>query len=91
MEEKQLTCDIRDFDMESAGLTHVDGKNRRGKQGLLRLVVPGLAEGRPSVLHGDSVLVKEGRRVHVGYAHTVERDAVILSLSPRFVSRYAPF
>ena len=82
IEEKQLNLDVRGFDMEGVSLRHTASGR------LLRLVVPGLAESRPSVLRGDKVLVKSNRRVHAGFAHTIERDSVLLSFGSNFTNNY---
>ncbi|KAG6732868.1 hypothetical protein I3843_01G191100 [Carya illinoinensis] len=51
MEEIQLEEDMRSYDMECVTL------RKRGKQ-FLSLVVPGLAERRPSLVQGDHIFVK---------------------------------
>ncbi|KAH7522288.1 hypothetical protein FEM48_Zijuj07G0122400 [Ziziphus jujuba var. spinosa] len=87
MEELQLEEDMRTYDME-----HVTLK-RRGSQ-FLSLVVPGLAERRPSLVHGDYIFAKFPSeyeddetlpyQVKKGYIHRVEADEVYLKFAPEF-------
>ena len=57
--------------------------------------VPGLAEGKPSLLVGDQAYVrvesvggqqqiKYDRKEYQGYIHVVERDRILLKFSPRY-------
>ena len=80
-EECQQLIDIREFDIEGTVLSIESPK-------LLALQVPGLSESRPSVLRGDKVSVMVSGRKHVGFAHTVERDRVLLSFAKSFHSSY---
>lgn len=78
LEEAQMAVDIRAFDQPAAQLKPA------GR--LLRLTVPGLAEGRPSVLRGDSIHARRaGDRCRwEGCVHQVERDALLLAFDRRF-------
>ncbi|BFZ08818.1 hypothetical protein BsWGS_11857 [Bradybaena similaris] len=84
LEEIQMQMDIREFDMDRVCL-HPVGE-------FLALTVPGLAEGRPSVLIGDQIILSspedpEGPR-YVGYVHELTATDVHLKFSPEFHSRY---
>ncbi|CAG5133124.1 unnamed protein product, partial [Candidula unifasciata] len=84
LEEIQMQMDIREFDMNRVCL-HPVGE-------FLALTVPGLAEGRPSVLIGDQIILSspedpEGPR-YVGYVHELTATEVYLKFSPEFHSRY---
>ncbi|KAF2298530.1 hypothetical protein GH714_023978 [Hevea brasiliensis] len=76
MEELHLEKEMRCHDMEFIGM------RRKGAQ-LLALEVPGLAERRPSLVHGDYVFVKlasstTANTVHKGCIYRVEADEVLL-------------
>ncbi|KAK2550951.1 putative helicase mov-10-B.1 [Acropora cervicornis] len=90
IEEHQMQVDIRHYDMEDATLVP-DGQRR----GLLALKVPGLAEGRPSVIKGDHILVRmkdsEGgleKKAYQGFVHFVQLNDVLLKFSPKFHEKY---
>lgn len=83
MEEIQLEEDMRAYDMENV-------KMRRRRQ-FLSLDVPGLAERRPSLVHGDFIFAKsvsedasETTRPYQGFIHRVEADEVHLKFAPEF-------
>jgi hypothetical protein len=82
-EERQQATDLQEFAMQHVRLT---------QNGLcFTLIVPGLAENRPSVLRGDKVKVRiagDERRVWEGVAHLVQRDAVDLKFDRRFHASY---
>ena len=80
--------DIKNYTRENTSLT---------KEGaFLVLEVPGLAEKRPSVLKGDSILVycpqanttSSSITKYKGYVHKVERDRVMLKFDRNYQSRY---
>ncbi|KAK9933257.1 hypothetical protein M0R45_020458 [Rubus argutus] len=80
IEEIQLEESMRSYDMEYVTL------RRRGYH-FLSLEVPGLAERRPSLVHGDHVFAKlsdyaDDTTVHPyqGFIHRVEADEVYLRL-----------
>jgi hypothetical protein len=88
-EELQMDKDILNYSIDNARL----GQNRS----FLTLEVAGLAEKRPSVLKGDSVLVHRPQHValaagvlkkYKGYVHEVQRDTVLLKFSPEFHHSY---
>ena len=83
VEELQMLIDIRDFSMPAAVLTIVP-------RGLHSLVVPGLAENRPSVLKGDTVIAIFNRRRFKGRAWQIERDRVLLNFHSSFAPHGAP-
>lgn len=85
LEEISMEFDITNFDMDGATLT------REGS--FLVLVVPGLAENRPSVLRGDFLIANPAgnlARKFKGYAHRVERDRVLLKFHRDFHSAFIP-
>ncbi|CAN1807994.1 Probable RNA helicase SDE3 [Linum perenne] len=81
MEEIQLEEDMRAYDMECVVMK---------KRGIfLSLVVPGLAERRPSLVHGDYIFVKPTQSddsvvANQGYVHRVQADEVYLQFNPEF-------
>eukprot|EP00040_Diaphanoeca_grandis_P035093 m.219666 g.219666 ORF g.219666 m.219666 type:complete len:1197 (-) comp33300_c1_seq1:100-3690(-) len=76
LEEIQMNIDIQQFNMEGVFLTP------RGQ--FWDLMVPGLAENRPSVLKGDKVVATWKNRKYTGYAWNVERDKVSLNFHNSF-------
>ncbi|CAI0465898.1 unnamed protein product [Linum tenue] len=81
MEEIQLEEDMRAYDMERVVM------KKRGS--FLSLVVPGLAERRPSLVHGDYIFAKpahsdESIVPYQGYVHRVQADEVYLQFNPQF-------
>ncbi|XP_021742469.1 probable RNA helicase SDE3 [Chenopodium quinoa] len=83
MEELRLEHDIKAYDMENVTL--------RSKGRLfLTLEVLGLAERRPSLVHGDSVFAQltltdtDDQRAYEGYIHRVEADHVYLKFADEF-------
>ncbi|KAE8646088.1 probable RNA helicase SDE3 [Cucumis sativus] len=84
MEEIQLEEDMRAYDMELVTM-------KRKGYNFLSLEVPGLAERRPSLVHGDYILVKmpfghtnDSVSAYQGYIHHVEADEVYLKFAPEF-------
>lgn len=84
IEEIQLEESMRSYDMEYVTL------RRRGYH-FLSLEVPGLAERRPSLVHGDHVFAKlsdyaDDTTVHPyqGFIHRVEADEVYLKFAADF-------
>ncbi|XP_006306654.2 probable RNA helicase SDE3 [Capsella rubella] len=85
MEELQLEEDMRAYDMENVSL------KRRGLY--LSLEVPGLAERRPSLVHGDYIFVRNAYddgtdQAYQGFIHRVEADEVHLKFAPEFHQRH---
>ncbi|XP_010522289.1 PREDICTED: probable RNA helicase SDE3 [Tarenaya hassleriana] len=81
MEEIQLEEDMRAYDMENVSM------KRRGLY--LSLEVPGLAERRPSLVHGDFIFVRHAfddgtDKTYQGFIHRVEADEVHLKFAPEF-------
>ncbi|KAI6693271.1 hypothetical protein NL676_020981 [Syzygium grande] len=80
MEELKLEDDMRSFDMENVTM------RRKGTQ-YLTLEVPGLAERRPSLVHGDFIFVKlasdeaASSTPYQGYIHRVEADEIYLKFA----------
>ncbi|KDP40205.1 hypothetical protein JCGZ_02203 [Jatropha curcas] len=84
MEEIQMEEDMRTYDMENVGM-------RKERGDFLSLVVPGLAERRPSLVHGDFIFAKlansdEATPPYQGFVHRVEADEVYLKFAPQFHS-----
>ncbi|KAI9194377.1 hypothetical protein LWI28_005431 [Acer negundo] len=83
MEELQLEEDMRAYDMENVTM------RRKGQ--FLALVVPGLAERRPSLVHGDYIFAKlaceDETTPYQGFIHRVEADEVHVKFAPEFHMR----
>ncbi|XP_050372396.1 probable RNA helicase SDE3 isoform X2 [Argentina anserina] len=84
LEEIQLEESMRSYDMEYVSM------RRRGYH-YLSLEVPGLAERRPSLVHGDHVFAKLSEYAddttldpYQGYIHHVEADEVYLRFADDF-------
>ncbi|KAL5098655.1 hypothetical protein RYX36_002982 [Vicia faba] len=84
MEEIHLEDDMRTYDMECVTM------RTRGNN-YLSLEVPGLAERRPSLVHGDYIFAKlaseqdqNTAHVYQGFIHRVEADEVYLKFDPEF-------
>lgn len=91
MEEIQLEEDMRAYDMERVTM------KRKGYH-FLSLEVPGLAERRPSLVHGDFILAKmpsghanDTVNAYQGYIHHVEADEVYLKFAPEFHVNHRDF
>lgn len=80
LEEIQMDIDIREFDLERV--------NFRPIREFLALKVPGLAEGRPSVLIGDKIIVTEpgdsSGPAYEGYVHELMSEDVLLRFNQDF-------
>ncbi|EDQ84701.1 uncharacterized protein MONBRDRAFT_12543 [Monosiga brevicollis MX1] len=71
LEEHQMNLDLDRYSMENAPLT-ISGR-------FLALVVPGLAERRPSVLKGDAIIIQNASgESHRGYVHHVRQCEVLI-------------
>jgi len=79
-EELQMLYDISLYDLEVSERLEFDGH-------LHTVSVPGLAEKRPSVLRGDTVLVKCQQGRFVGYVHQVLLDRIKVSFNRTFQNR----
>ncbi|KAK7308013.1 hypothetical protein VNO77_41569 [Canavalia gladiata] len=84
MEEIQLEEDMRTYDMERITM-------RKRSNYFLSLEVPGLAERRPSLVHGDYIFAKLASEhddnsipIYQGFIHRVEADEVYLKFDPEF-------
>ncbi|XP_027360164.1 probable RNA helicase SDE3 [Abrus precatorius] len=84
MEEIQLEEDMRTYDMECIAM-------RKRANCFLTLEVPGLAERRPSLVHGDFIFAKLASErddktapVYQGFIHRVEADEVYLRFDHEF-------
>lgn len=80
MSELQTYEDIKLFDIEKALL------KKHGR--LLKLSVPGLAEGRPSVLRGDIVHCNWGGKQYHGRVESVQLLDVLLQFSKSFHQKF---
>jgi helicase MOV-10 len=80
--ESQNNVDIQLFDMENVSLTRVGNA--------MLLSVPGLAEGRPSVLRGDLVHLTWRNRLYRGRVNQVRQLDVALDFHPSFVAKFNP-
>ncbi|XP_007030666.2 PREDICTED: probable RNA helicase SDE3 [Theobroma cacao] len=82
MEELHLEEEMRSHSMECVMM------RRKGPQ-FVALEVPGLAERRPSLVHGDYVFAKTAsgnsdHSVYQGYIYRVEADEVLLKFADKF-------
>jgi helicase MOV-10 len=76
---------------ENIKFYNIEGAKMATDRSFLRLQVHGLAEKRPSVLIGDSVLARspsDRRRAWRGYVHVVERESVLLKFNSAFHSNF---
>ncbi|KAI9061625.1 P-loop containing nucleoside triphosphate hydrolase protein [Trametes sanguinea] len=79
VEEHRMADDLRMYDIEGARFTQ-EGR-------LWTLPVPGLAEKRPSVVPGDTILAQLGGadgRTNRGFVHFVNRDSIRVAFHPSF-------
>ncbi|KAH9849037.1 P-loop containing nucleoside triphosphate hydrolase protein [Lenzites betulinus] len=85
LEEIRMIEDLHQYDIEGAKFT------KTGR--LYTLPVPGLAEKRPSVVQGDTILAQIGGdgRTHKGYVHEVRLSDIAVGFNTSFNvgSRYA--
>uniref|UniRef100_A0ACD5TUW5 Uncharacterized protein n=2 Tax=Avena sativa TaxID=4498 RepID=A0ACD5TUW5_AVESA len=80
MEEINLEEEMRSYDMERVSM------RRRGND-FLSLEVLGLAEKRPSLVHGDYIVVRHSGsndRPYQGFIHKVEADEIFLKFDTQF-------
>lgn len=89
-EEVQMNHDIRKYDMTSQKMTK--SKQSRGH---LSLIVPGLAEQRPSVVLGDHIYVRRrDERLnrkdveYEGYVHEIDDNQVSLGFGPQLLANF---
>jgi len=85
-EELQMEVDMREFDMERV--------NMNVCREFLSLTVPGLAEGRPSLLLGDKIVASltgssSDSPKYEGYIHEVRKDDILLKFNEEFHNRFA--
>ncbi|CAL1531357.1 unnamed protein product [Lymnaea stagnalis] len=84
LEEIQMQLDIREFDLTRVCLQSAGE--------YLALTVPGLAEGRPSVLIGDKILLSSPSDLegpsYEGFVHELTCTDVLLKFNPEFHARY---
>ncbi|KAH9887301.1 P-loop containing nucleoside triphosphate hydrolase protein [Cubamyces lactineus] len=79
IEEARMVEDLHMYDIEGARFT------KEGR--LYTLPVPGLAEKRPSVAPGDTILAQQGDgRTHRGFVHFVRRDDIRVHFHSSFNS-----
>ncbi|XVF57304.1 hypothetical protein PTKIN_Ptkin06aG0194600 [Pterospermum kingtungense] len=86
MEELHLEEEMRSHNMEGVMM------RRKGPQ-FVALEVPGLAERRPSLVHGDFIFAKlasnySNDSVYQGYIYRVEADEVLLKFADEFHTRH---
>ncbi|KAM7006470.1 putative helicase mov-10-B.1 [Tautogolabrus adspersus] len=86
LDEIQLDKDIRKYDLFDQTMTR-DKSNKK----LFKLKVPGVAENRPSVLKGDTIMVSTSDYtfqpiiIYCGKVHKVEWDSVTLDFPKSFL------
>jgi hypothetical protein len=80
--EYQMSKDIQLFDMKEVRLKRM-GRN-------FSLEVPGLAEGRPSVLRGDLVHITWNRRLFKGRVVQIQLLEIVMEFHKSFSEKYSP-
>ena len=87
-EQHQEERDVRFFDMKAVDL------KLELASGLIVIEVPGLAEGRPSLLRGDKLFLREsgGSKMveYEGFIHQVRETEVWVGVSERLVNKLTP-
>ena len=81
--EEQSLLDIQMFDMENVKLEHAP-------QRMFALIVPGLAEGRPSVLRGDLINLTWNGQLFKGRVHSTQLLQVLLEVPVAFRNSFNP-
>ncbi|KAL7534989.1 hypothetical protein ACHAXR_006195 [Thalassiosira sp. AJA248-18] len=82
MEEVQMKVDIKSYDLFDSPLM------REGRS-YYKLLVPGLAENRPSVLKGDKILIHvRGGAEFEGLVHRTTQEYAIMDLPRSFTRAY---
>lgn len=79
-EEQQMKIDIKQYDMNAALLSRTSSGLRYS------LSIPGLAEGRPSVVRGDMVTVSVHTKCFQAEIYKVTKDSAILKFPKSFES-----
>lgn len=82
--ELQAYKDIQLFDIEKASLETRGG----GKHHLFKLLVPGLAEGRPSILRDDIVICLWNNKEYRGRVTSVELSHILMEFHPSFHKKF---
>uniref|UniRef100_UPI003AABEA36 putative helicase mov-10-B.1 n=1 Tax=Centroberyx gerrardi TaxID=166262 RepID=UPI003AABEA36 len=90
LEEHKMGKDLNKYDMVDVSMARHNSNNN-----LLLLQVPGVSEKRPSVLHGDQVLVTHsgqsgdlGSQTYQGYVHHVDNEQVQLGFNKKFLQHF---
>lgn len=83
IDEIECLINMRQYDLDGVTLS-------RSTHGCLSLQVPGLADGRPSLMPGDTIHLwqSETRQVYQGFIHFVQKDEVLLKFHPEFHANY---
>lgn len=84
LEEVELDVHLKNYDMDNVTMSR--------KREFLMLIVPGLAEGRPSILIGDKVVVRfrgPGNVKYEGEIWIVEKDDIFMKFNEKFQKSYA--
>lgn len=88
-EECQMDRDIQGYDISNAKFTKENNKSK-----LFRLAVQGLAEGRPTVLRGDTIVVRinSGKQntTYRGRVEVVEAESVLVAFHDKFAAQLTP-
>ena len=83
-EEAQMEIDIKNYDM-----VNNTSMTRNGR--CWSLYVPGLAESRPSVLKGDTIIVRfngDKNECYEGIVHRVELERALINFPGKFAAKY---
>lgn len=85
IEEHQMEKDIHGYNLKEVQMTQ-----EKIRLGFLGLEVPGLLEGRPSIIRGDSVFIrKQNDNVkYEGVVHLVKQSKLYVSPNRTFLDKY---
>lgn len=78
-EEIQQEANMTDYDMNSS---------LEETRNMLALTVPGLLDGRPSVVRGDCLVATYQGKKYEGIVYEAQRDRLLLRFSPAFHASY---
>ena len=86
IEEAEITNGLHMYDIPDVWLTPTQ------HDGLFEVKVDGLAEKRPSVMRGDTIRAIDAfGNVHIGYAHYVNADNVVISFDRNSVNLHTSY
>lgn len=85
LEEVEFDVNLKMYDMDNVTMSR--------KRDFLVLDVPGLAEGRPSLMIGDSAIIRlrtpGQNKKYEGVIHAVEKDDILMKFNSVFAQNYS--